>query len=214
MGESLDSPFIFTLCYNLIMKKIISLILLFLITILAVTVVYFSIKRSVKASAKTAVVVTKPTGFVSGVKADLVINSVFAAGEAIPDKYGCYGENVNPDLQFSNIPVKAVSLVLIVDDSDSPLGDWVHWLVFNIDPQTTEIAENTVPTGATLGFTSFGQASYSGPCPPSSLHHYHFKLYALDKRLNLTESAKKADVLIAMKGHMLDQGELIGIYSH
>lgn len=150
---------------------------------------------------------------ISNVKNMLTLSSVFPNNGRIPDKYGCRDLDVNPPLQLSGVPANALSLALIIDDPDAPSGDWVHWLVFNIDPKTLNIKENSVPAGASLGMTSSGEASYSGPCPPSGIHHYHFKLYALDSILNLTSSADKSALLKAMKGHILDQTELIGTYS-
>lgn len=141
------------------------------------------------------------------------IASVFPDGGQIPDTYGCHGLDVNPPLKFSRVPVEAQSLALIVDDPDAPSGDWVHWLIFNIDPASQGISEDSVPAGAILGMTSSGKAEYGGPCPPSGTHRYHFKLYALDTTLNLSSSAKKSDLLSAMKGHVISQAELIGTYS-
>lgn len=153
------------------------------------------------------------TSNISNVKNMLTLSSVFSNNGQIPDKYGCRDLDVNPPLQLSGVPANALSLALILDDSDAPSGDWVHWLVFNIDPKTLNIKENSVPAGASLGMTSYGAANYGGPCPPNGIHHYHFKLYALDSVLNLTSSADKSALLKAMKGHILDQTELIGTYS-
>lgn len=128
---------------------------------------------------------------------------VFDSNTTIPSKYTCDGENVNPPLSISNIPVGTKSLALIVDDPDAPAGTWTHWIVLNIDPSTTEIAENSVPAGATQGTTSFGTAKWGGPCPPSGTHRYFFKLFALDSQPNSLEG---------MDGHILGQAELVGIY--
>lgn len=139
-------------------------------------------------------------------------SSAFGHNEEIPSKYTCDGENVNPPLQISDVPESAKSLVLIVDDPDAPMGDWVHWTVWNISPDVREIPENSVPVGGVEGMTDFGRPGYGGPCPPSGLHHYHFKLYALDEGLDLNESATKADIEKAMEYHVLDQTVLIGTY--
>ena len=102
-------------------------------------------------------------------------------------------------------------LVLIMDDPDAPIGIWVHWVLFNIDPKITKITENSVPLGAIQAKTN-RENNYGGPCPPSGTHRYFFKLYALDIKLNLTAEAGKSQIEQAMKNHILDQAELIGLY--
>lgn len=141
-----------------------------------------------------------------------ILSPAFEANQIIPSKYTCDGENVNPPLQISDVPVNAKSLVLISDDPDAPMGTWVHWIVWNIAPDTKEIAEDSVPSGATEGITSFGSKGYGGPCPPSGTHRYFFKLYALDKMLDLPPSAKISDVEKAMAEHILDKSEIVGLY--
>lgn len=131
----------------------------------------------------------------------------------IPGKFTCDGKNINPELKITEVPDNTKSLALIVDDPDAPAGTWVHWLVWNIDPKTEIITENSLPTGAVEGITSFNGRGYGGPCPPSGSHRYYFKLYALNDKLNLSGSAKVADLEQAIDGHILDQAELIGIYS-
>lgn len=142
-----------------------------------------------------------------------ITSSSFAHNQNIPPKYTCDGENINPPLQFSDIPADAKSLVLISDDPDAPMGTWVHWILWNIDPKTTEIAEKSVPAGAIEGTTSFGETCYGGPCPPSGVHRYFFKLYALDTKLDLPISAKKEDLKKAMQQHILASAEMIGLYT-
>jgi Raf kinase inhibitor-like YbhB/YbcL family protein len=136
----------------------------------------------------------------------------FGNNQLIPAKYTCDGQDINPPLQISEIPEGAKSLVLIVDDPDAPMGTWDHWIVWNIDPSISLIEENTVPKGAIEGLNDFGKTSYGGPCPPSGTHHYYFKLYALDRTLELDSSVKKKEVEKAMAGAILDQVELIGLY--
>jgi Raf kinase inhibitor-like YbhB/YbcL family protein len=139
-------------------------------------------------------------------------SSAFKRNDSIPSKYTCDGADVNPPLMIENIPLTAKSLSLIVDDPDAPSGNWVHWVVWNIDPTTVEIRENTVPPGALQGINDFRKRDYGGPCPPSGTHRYFFKLYALDMMLNLGPKADKAELEHAMKGHIMAQGELIGLY--
>ena len=140
-------------------------------------------------------------------------SSAFQHNGAIPDKYTCKGEDVNPPLAIENIPNGTKSLVLIVDDPDAPMGTWVHWVVWNIAPSTSDIAENSVPAGAVLGSNDFGRLDYGGPCPPSGTHRYFFKLYALDMMLELEEGATKGEVEQTMEGHVLAQTSLMGTYS-
>ena len=154
-----------------------------------------------------------------------ISSSAVGHNQSIPAKYTCDGENINPPLQIADVPSAAKSLVLISDDPDAPMGTWVHWTVWNITPYTKEIQENTIPKlapwdpaspatpiPAIEGVTSFGKFGYGGPCPPSGTHRYFFKLYALDSILDLPISAKAADIEKAMKGHILDKTELIGLY--
>jgi hypothetical protein len=130
----------------------------------------------------------------------------------IPSKYTCDGENVSPPLNIE-VDKGAKTLVLIVDDPDAPMGVWDHWIVWNISPDTKTIEENSVPQNSIQGTNSAGENNYRGPCPPSGTHRYRFKLYALDKKLNLSSSARKIDVEKEMKGHILAQTELVGLYS-
>lgn len=139
-------------------------------------------------------------------------SSAFEHNEQIPAKYTCDGENINPPLEFLDVPENAKSLVLIMDDPDAPMGTWVHWTVWNIDPATIEIVENSVPAGAQEGKTSFGKSGYGGPCPPSGTHRYFFKLYALATMLELSSDADKSKLESTMQGHILDRAELIALY--
>jgi hypothetical protein len=143
-----------------------------------------------------------------------ITSSAFSSGEQIPKKYTCDAANVNPPLHLDNVPKTAKSLALIVDDPDAPGRTWVHWLVWNIDPNTTDIAENSVSRNAVQGTSDFGEAKYGGPCPPSGTHRYFFKAYALDTTLSLPSSSKKSALEKAMAGHILGQGSLMGTYSH
>jgi hypothetical protein len=143
-------------------------------------------------------------------------SSAFENGKRIPSKYTCDGKNVSPSLHISDVPPNAKSLVLIMDDPDVPAfvrkdQMWVHWVLFNIPPQTTAIAEASIPPG-TVGKGTGNQLFYQGPCPPDREHRYFFKLYALDATLNLSEGATKEEVEAAMKGHVIGKTELIGKY--
>ena len=137
---------------------------------------------------------------------------VFPHNGMIPSKFTCDGADVSPPLSMVNIPEKTRTLALIVDDPDAPAGAWVHWVVWNIGAGTKEIPEDSVPQGAIQGTNDFGKQRYGGPCPPSGTHRYYFKLYALDASLALKSGATKAQIEEAMKGHVLAQAELIGLY--
>ncbi len=141
-----------------------------------------------------------------------ITSTAFTDGEKIPAEYTCDGQNINPPLTISGVPSGVKSLVLIVDDPDAPAGTWTHWTLWNIPPTTTEIAANSVPTGAVAGQTSFGQSGYGGPCPPSGSHHYWFKLYALDTTLNLPATTKVNDLMAATAGRIVTVAKLIGLY--
>lgn len=141
-----------------------------------------------------------------------IVSPAFEHNKTIPKKYTCQGDNINPPLQFSDVPDIAKSLALIVDDPDATVGTFDHWVVFNIPKETTHIQENSVPHGALQGKNGAGEKNFIGPCPPSGTHRYFFKLYALDSTLSLNPSAGKADVEAGMKVHILDKAELIGLY--
>jgi len=138
-----------------------------------------------------------------------VSSSSFKENTMIPSKYTCEGENISPALAIKNIPKQAKTLALIADDPDAPNGGFVHWVAFNVDPAGT-IKEHTEP--GTKGKNGAGKNGYMGPCPPSGTHHYHFRVYALDSKLDLEEGATKAQLEKAMHGHILAQGELVGLY--
>lgn len=139
-------------------------------------------------------------------------SSAFENNQYIPAKYTCDGDNVNPPLSITGTPEEAKSLVLIVDDPDATNGDWTHWTVFNIAPDAKAIKENSVPAGSIEGKTNFRNPGYGGPCPPSGIHHYQFKLYALPAVLNLDATAGKKDIEKAMEDRILAQDLLVGLY--
>lgn len=142
-----------------------------------------------------------------------ITSSAFKPDSHIPDKYSCNGENINPPLEFFDLPEGTVTLALIVTDPDSPSGHFTHWVVFNIDHTTREIVENSVPYNAKQGKNDFGHNNYGGPCPGYGTHHYVFQVYALDAKLDLYDGATRSQVEQAMSGHILAQGELTGLYT-
>jgi Raf kinase inhibitor-like YbhB/YbcL family protein len=139
-------------------------------------------------------------------------SDVFKNGEKIPPKYTCDGENVSPPLSFGDIPPETVSLVLIMDDPDAQGGIFDHWIAWNIPAETGEIPENGIPTEAVFGRNGFGTENYGGPCPPSGVHRYFFRLYALDTALGLEAGSNKDELKNAMEGHVLADAELFGVY--
>ena len=141
-----------------------------------------------------------------------ITSPAFKHQEAIPSKYTCDAEDLNPPFVFSDMPASAKSLVLIHDDPEATAGTWVHWTLWNIAPDTRELRENSVPVGAVQGITSFENYKYGGPCPPSGTHHYRFKLYALDIMLDLPVSTNAEALETAMQGHILAQAGLVGLY--
>lgn len=143
-------------------------------------------------------------------KAELSVSSpAFDDRGVIPAKYTCQGEDINPRLKIGDVPDEAKSLVLIVTDPDAPMGEWVHWVVWNIDI-SGNIDEGSVP--GMQGKNDFGKMDYGGPCPPSGTHRYFFKAYALDKELDLEEGASKEEVENKMFDHVIAHGELYGLY--
>ena len=145
-------------------------------------------------------------------------SAAFAHEESIPGKYTCDGEDISPPLQWSDPPAGTQSLALIADDPDAPIGTWVHWVLYNLPSEARALAEAVpsdadLPDGSHHGENSWGRMDYGGPCPPSGTHRYFFKLYALDKVLDLEAGATKDQLLQAMDEHILAQTELMGTYT-
>jgi Raf kinase inhibitor-like YbhB/YbcL family protein len=133
-------------------------------------------------------------------------------GQRIPTKFTCDGEDISPELNWTDPPEGTQSLVLIMDDPDAPNGTWVHWVLYNIPPETRSLPENipaepTLSDGSMHGKNSWGRLDYGGPCPPSSTHRYFFKLYALDTVLD------DFPYFYLLEEHMLAEAQLIGVYS-
>ncbi len=137
------------------------------------------------------------------------ITSVFKNNEMIPKKFTCQGNDINPKLVFEDIPKEAKSLALIVDDPDAPNQTFVHWVIYNM-PIIGNIDEDS--SIEVEGINSAGVVGYFGPCPPTGTHRYFFKLYALNTMLDLQKGAKKEDLELAMKDHILEKAQIIGLY--
>ena len=152
-------------------------------------------------------------------KANMQLTSTaFTDGAPIPAKYTCEGQDVSPPLKWSGVPAEAKSLALIADDPDAPVGTWVHWVLYDLPPAVAELSEDVPKTqtlrgGARQGHNDFNRPGYGGPCPPPGKpHRYFFKLYALDKTLDLQPGATKKDLERAMADHLLAQAQLMGTY--
>ncbi|MBN1417282.1 MAG: YbhB/YbcL family Raf kinase inhibitor-like protein [Planctomycetes bacterium] len=141
-------------------------------------------------------------------------SNAFPAGGKVPAKYTGEGADVSPPLAWTAVPPGTKEFALICDDPDAPRATpWVHWVLYKIPPGATGLAEGSAG-GGTEGKNDFGRTAYGGPMPPPGhgVHHYYFRLYALGVALDLKPGATKAQLLKAMKGHVLAEGELIGTY--
>jgi Raf kinase inhibitor-like YbhB/YbcL family protein len=146
-----------------------------------------------------------------------VISAAFKDGEAIPRQHTCQGINISPPLEWTPTP-EAKTVAIICNDPDAPSGAWTHWLVYNLPGATMGLIENMpaqekVAGGGMQGTNDFGKIGYGGPCPPSGTHRYFFKVYALDTELSLKPGATKDQLMKAMEGHILAQGQLMGTYA-
>ncbi len=149
-------------------------------------------------------------------------STAFDDGGDIPTMYTCEGDDIAPRLEWAGVPEQARSLVLIVDDPDAPDPDapkmiWVHWLLYNLPPQTSGLPEGTtssdLPSGTEEGLNDWNRTGYGGPCPPIGRHRYFHKLYALDSVLTGLNKPTKAQLEAAMQGHVIAQAELVGTYA-
>lgn len=140
------------------------------------------------------------------------ISSAFENNGKIPKKYTCSGANVSPPLKISNVPKNAKSLALILDDPDAPSGTFTHWVVWGMSPKKTQIGEGE-KKGFTEGVTSVGKTGYVGPCPPSGVHRYVFKLYALDFPVDISTKSTKQELLSTIQNHIIQTATLTGKYS-
>lgn len=131
----------------------------------------------------------------------------------IPPKYTCDGDNISPELRIENVPPGTKSLALVMEDPDAPNGLWVHWVVWNIRPNIGVIAERSEPRESVIGKNSWGHNMYGGPCPPSGTHRYIFRLYALDRTVDLAGTASKGQFEVAIRDHVLAEASLTGLYS-
>ncbi|MBU9888896.1 MAG: YbhB/YbcL family Raf kinase inhibitor-like protein [Candidatus Omnitrophica bacterium] len=143
-----------------------------------------------------------------------VSSPAFREGQSIPIEHTCDGADISPPLQWTGVPAGTKSLALIADDPDAPGGDWVHWVLYDLPPDTDHLSPEVpaTPARGIQGRTDFGRTGYGGPCPPRGTHRYFFKIYALDRMSGLGPGATKQVLLEAMRGHILAEGQLMGTY--
>jgi Raf kinase inhibitor-like YbhB/YbcL family protein len=139
-----------------------------------------------------------------------VSSPAFTNGGAIPSKYTCDGEGASPPIAWTGLPVGTKTVAVLVDDPDAPHGTFVHWIVFDVPATTTTLAEGAT-AGNEQGRNTKGQMGWTPPCPPTGMHHYHFRVFALDAPLTLSQPTE-TDLARAMRGHLLAHGELVGTY--
>lgn len=141
----------------------------------------------------------------------------FGSGQRIPRKYSCDGEDVSPPLSWTGIPSETKSLALIVEDPDAVVGIWCHWVLFNLPATAENLPENVaripeLTDGTRQGSNSWKRIGYGGPCPPGGTHRYFFRLYALDSSLDIPAGVTSGKISQSMKGHVLGEASLMGLY--
>lgn len=181
-----------------------------------------SLVRSTLAAVLLAAALVAVAGGKEGRPMTMMLTStVFLPGGAIPARYTCEGQNLSPPLLWSGLPAGTKSLALIVDDPDAPdpaapKTTWVHWVMYNLPPGLTDLAEgvplHSLPAGTLHGLNDWQRSGYGGPCPPIGRHRYFHKLYALDALLPDLGQPTKARLEQAMRGHILGHAELVGTY--
>ena len=147
----------------------------------------------------------------------VIKSTAFDDGGLIPRDYTCDGKDISPPLAWTGVPKGTKSLAIICDDPDAPMGTWVHWVLFNIPAPVNRLSQSISPdkvlkNGGRHGINDFRKFGYGGPCPPKGTHRYYFKIYALDKELTQEPGLTKAELLKAMDGHIIAEGQLIGRY--
>jgi len=141
-------------------------------------------------------------------------STAFADGGVILPKYTCNGEDISPQFSIEGAPSKARELALIMEDPDAQSVIWTHWTIWGITPKTSEIESGSIPVDAKQGMTSFGSIGYGGPCPSSGVHRYFFKLYALNKEVNLPNGATVSDFKKEISTRIIDCTEIMGVYGY
>lgn len=163
-------------------------------------------------------VVSPPTGNAAAVSS-LTVTSSFKNGQTVPKQFTADGGDTSPAISWSKPPSSAKSIAVICLDPDAPRGTWYHWLLYNLPATATSVSANvpkveTLPGGGVQGLNDFNRIGYNGPAPPpGKKHRYYYRVLALDSTLNVKPAARKEEVLNATRGHIVAEGELMGIYS-
>jgi Raf kinase inhibitor-like YbhB/YbcL family protein len=195
------------------MSKIFLIAIAFFILLVGLVFFLVADEKSIDSSTEEAPV--QANQIITNNMQPLILESqAFQANSDIPTKYTCDGNQVSPPLSIFGVPNGTRSMALIVHDPDAPVsGGFTHWTVWNIDPAISGVSEGSVPAGAVEGLNGSSKKGYTGPCPPSGVHHYQFMLFALDAKLDLlAASTGKAELEQAMQGHILEQTTLVGLY--
>ncbi len=170
----------------------------------------------------TIIVIVIGYAYLSGEKrggeGSMTVISVFKNGGDIPREFTCDGENISPQISIDNIPREAKSIAIIVDDPDAPIGTFTHWIAWNLKFKGDSVSiPKAVPRKTSMmrqGLNDFGRVGYDGPCPPRGhgRHHYHFKVFALDRDIPLGDGASRKELEKYLKGHVVAKAELVGLY--
>lgn len=145
-------------------------------------------------------------------------SSAFAQDGSIPAVYTCTASDKSPPLSWSKVPATAKTVAIVVEDPDAPVGNWVHWVIYDLPAHVTNLPEGfertpTLPDGTKQGTNGLGRIGYNGPCPPPGRpHHYHFRLFALDSALGLKPGATAAELKASAQRHIVGTGELVGVF--
>lgn len=147
-----------------------------------------------------------------------ITSTAFKEGKPIPARYSCDDRDISPPLDWDDLPENTESISLILEDPDAPRGLFTHWIIFNLPGDTKNLPEHVkgeelMDNGGKQGFNDFGRVGYGGPCPPGGTHRYYFKIYALNVKLDLPPFIGRDELLDAMEGHVLDRGQLMGVYT-
>ncbi len=145
-------------------------------------------------------------------------SKVFDEGEPIPVKYTCSGIDVSPPLEWESLPEDTVSIAIICEDPDAPGGTWSHWVIFNLPAVARNLPEHVMgreilDNGAVQGLNDFGKVGYGGPCPPNGTHHYYYKIFALNTKLDLPPRTTRKTFLESINEHVIDQGQIMGTFT-
>jgi Raf kinase inhibitor-like YbhB/YbcL family protein len=174
-----------------------------MVVMILILMMFVSCSRSGENAKKGATLEVKSTGF--------------GHAKSMSDKYTCDDVDMSPPLEWKNAPAGTKSFAIISETPDAPTGNWVQWVIYDIPADITNLPQSVAKTGqldfgAKQGKNDFDQVGYFGPCLPAGEHRFFFRVYALDGPTNLKEGAKKEELVEAMKGHILAEGALMGVY--